>query len=442
MHVLRHGRADDIAEDLSLLSRRIKSNDIRERSLCTAALAIRAATHEIEPHGGLAVLPRQVRVLSVFFTLLGTGAAWSQSSPGDKTITLGFDGVPDLSLEINDFGLSFSGAQVLACGGSLNCGPFPPFSGKNVIYDQPAGGGVIRASFDAKVVGSVDLVSARVTGNRSVTMTAFNSAGVVLGSKSTGGANFVGSLTGLPPNILLKIEVIGDSIASVSFRDSGNTYTVDDFTFRTSQRTVVLDPGHGQIESGSILQYQRPPSPTFGLYEDNLTLLIANATLSELAADGTTVLLTRTTNLAPFAPPGCKVPCFADITKRVRWAEKQEPDLMVSIHTNAADNSTANGAESFYSDLAPGPESESLSRDVLARIVGLGLRNRGVMRNSFNILNSPLMPSTLIEVAFHSNSRLAAGQVVTDEERLNTGAFRTSAGVAIANAIRDFYATH
>jgi N-acetylmuramoyl-L-alanine amidase len=367
--------------------------------------------------------------------------ATATSSRTNAPVTLGFDGVPDLSLQINDFGVQFTGAQVLACGASLNCGPFPPFSGKNVIYDAPnLGSGVITAVFDVRVTGRVDKVSARITGNRNVTMLAMSASGVVLGTAQTGGPNYVGSGTGLPANILLEIESTTDPIAMVVFHDSGNTYTIDDFAFRSSQQMVVLDPGHGQILQEGVLEYQRPATPTYGLFEDNLTLDMAFATKSQLEAANITVQMTRTTTLAPFAPADCPVPCFADLNKRARWIEKQEPDLMVSIHTNAG-SPTAHGSESYYSTLAPNPDSQTLAQFVLSRVAGLALTNRGVKQENFNILSTPTVPSTLIEVAFHSNSQLAPGQSITDESLLNDPGFRFLAGVAISNAIRDYYAS-
>ena len=356
---------------------------------------------------------------------------------GDNKVTLGFDGLPDLSLTVDDFGVHFTGAQVLTCGGSLNCGPFPPFSGANVIFDMPGFGGLITATFDTQVTGSVSKVSARVTGNRNVTMTAFGAQGQVLGADQTGGANFVGAGTGIPPNKLLQITSANEPIAQVNFHDSGNTYTVDDFSFVGELKSVVIDPGHGQILRNGVLTYQRPPSPTYGLIEDVLTLDMANSVRNELQAAKVTVLLTRETDVAPFAPPNCAIPCLADVNKRARWAEKQEPDLMVSIHTNAGDP-TAHGSESFYSTQSPSPDSSLLAQSVLSRVVALGLRNRGMKQQNFNVINT-LMPSALIEVAFHTNSQLATGQTVTDETRLHDSAFRFFAARAITDGIMDYY---
>jgi N-acetylmuramoyl-L-alanine amidase len=364
-----------------------------------------------------------------------TGFAAPQDD--EDSVTLGFDGVPDLSLDISDFGVTFSGAQVLACGASLNCGQFPPFSGRNIIYDAPQlGGGVISAVFDPEVTGNVDMVSARVTGNTNVSMVAYSATGAVLGSAQTGGANYVG--TGRPANMLLEITSDVEPIVRVIFHDSGNTYTVDDFTFRGAQRFVVLDPGHGQILQNGTLRYQRDASPTYGLYEDELTLDMAQLAKAELESRKATVKLTREGALAPFAPANCSIPCFADLNKRARWAEKQEPDLMLSIHTNGG-APTAHGTETYYSTIAVSPDSLELAGFLNSRLVALGLRNRGVKQTNFNIINTSSIPSALVEVAFHSNSELAAGQSITDETRLNDPAFRFFAAFSIVEAIQDYY---
>ncbi len=218
--------------------------------------------------------------------LAASCSATSQNTP----ITLGFDGLADLSTNLNAFGVSFTGATVLACGGSLNCVPFPPFSGRNVIYDS--GNGVITANFDPSVTGAVCMVSARITGNRNITMTAFDNNNNVIDTQQTGGANYVGS--GGTPNLLLSITAANAPIASVTFHDDGNTYTIDDFTFLGDPHVVVIDPGHGLLRDLDhiTLHYQRPPSPTFSLHEDNLTLAISQAAGDQIDTEGYTVYLT------------------------------------------------------------------------------------------------------------------------------------------------------
>jgi N-acetylmuramoyl-L-alanine amidase len=113
---------------------------------------------------------------------------------------------------------------------------------------------------------------------------------------------------------------------------------------------------------------------------------------------------------------------------------------MISVHTNAGPP-TAHGTETYYSTIAPAPDSSLLAQFELSRVVALGLSNRGVKQTNFNIINTSKVPSALVEVAFHSNSQLAAGQSITDEARLNDPIFRFFAAKAIADAIQDFYAS-
>ncbi len=380
------------------------------------------------------ILPVRHLAKSVASLLL---VVWLPAHAAEKEVVLGFDGLPEFSLDVGDFGVSFTGAAVLTCGGSLNCGPFPPFSGDNVIFDNFGSGGVITATFDTLTTGRITRVTARVTGNTNVTLTAFGDQATVLDTDETGGANFVGSGTGIPANKLLTVESETGLIKRVVFRDSGNTYTVDNFAFVGFSRKVVIDPGHGKIGG----QFQRPPSANFGIIEDELTLDIAKKLELFLQNEGISTVLTRTGDAAPFATPNCVLPCMIDIRKRVRFAEMQEPDILVSIHTNAAAAPTANGTETFYSPSAPSDDamSISLAQKIHDNLVFLaGLRDRGVKTEKWTVLQSSIV-SVLTEVAFHSNTQLAAGQTVTDEEQLSQDAFRDFAATTIGLGVIDYF---
>lgn len=118
---------------------------------------------------------------------------------------------------------------------------YPPYSGDKLISDAPfSGTGIIR--IDA--VGSPwSMAGGYVTGSASVTLTAYASDSSVLGTASTGGANRVSDLAGLLPNIFLSVSA--PNIAHVEFSDTGNEYTVDDFSYQPI-------PAPGAILLGSI----------------------------------------------------------------------------------------------------------------------------------------------------------------------------------------------
>jgi hypothetical protein len=152
-----------------------------------------------------------------------------------------FDNLATGTIVTNQFpGVSFTGAQVLTAGVDLN--PlFPPVSNPNVVFDISID--TIIATFTTPVTS----VGAFITGNTSITESIFRGA-TLLGSVSTGGANFVGAGTGLPPNIFLSISNF--DITSVAFSDTGNSFTLDNFTFTP---TPVPGPIVGAGLPGLIL---------------------------------------------------------------------------------------------------------------------------------------------------------------------------------------------
>lgn len=188
---------------------------------------------------------------------------------------------------------------------------------------------------------------------------------------------------------------------------------------------VVLDPGHGGYDTGSI-------GPT-GLLEKELVLDVARrlgALIEERLADE--VIYTRTDDSA--------VP----LEERTALANAKRADLFLSIHANAG-VASATGAETYYlnfttsksaMDVAARENASSKrsihelqdliqkialkdkveeSREFAARVqesLAKGLaganaqsRDRGVRQAPFVVLIGASMPSALTEIAFLSNPR-------------------------------------
>jgi hypothetical protein len=165
-----------------------------------------------------------------------------------SVITIDFEDLSDLISVDSHYtyiGVSFTGATILSQGGSLNYLHFPPRSGVNVIYDDPNNGGVITVEFNNGLTGNVTRAGGYITGNTNITMTAYDANDNVLGSVETGGPNFDPGDEDFdpppiaPPNMLLEI-ISTDSIATVKFSDTGNTFTVDDFFFESEQSCEVV----------------------------------------------------------------------------------------------------------------------------------------------------------------------------------------------------------
>lgn len=180
--------------------------------------------------------------------------------------------------------------------------------------------------------------------------------------------------------------------------------------------TVVLDPGHGGSNSGA-----KGP----GLYEKQLTLVLATEVAARLREAGVRVELTRTDDRT------------LSLRQRVALADRLPADLFVSIHANASPSRTQRGYETFVltpraievdgralradtTTPRPGvaPDIALVLDDVergasqweaaeLAATMQRALRerrgasgDRGVRQDAHHVLLGATMPAVLVEVGF------------------------------------------
>ncbi len=209
------------------------------------------------------------------------------------------------------------------------------------------------------------------------------------------------------------------------------SYT-DDFLLikehnRSSIEVIVLDPGHGGKDPGA--------EGANGLQEKHIVLSIAKKLQKRLEDElGVRVLLTRNDD------------SFISLKERTAFANRNDADLFVSIHTNAAENKKAHGIEVYYLSEAKNDESRAAQalenavveefegQDALREytqadyvisdliqsaqliesinlaykfqnnlIIESQARDRGVKSANFYVLRGAYMPSVLVELGFISN---------------------------------------
>lgn len=183
---------------------------------------------------------------------------------------------------------------------------------------------------------------------------------------------------------------------------------------------VVLDPGHGGSD----------PGKTYGsLKEKDLNLKISTYTKAELDKySGIIVKMTRTDDT------------YLDLDERTAIAKKYGADMFISQHNNSA-VSSASGAEVFVSlDGRFNSQSTKLGAQILNRLTGLGLNNRGVKTRRgengdyYAVIRTSVsrgFPGIIVESAFLTNAE--------DREILSTEAGLKSIGVSTATAIAEYY---
>ncbi|MEN3368228.1 MAG: hypothetical protein V7609_371 [Verrucomicrobiota bacterium] len=160
-------------------------------------------------------------------------------SRGQDIRIINFEGIGDgtpITEQYANLGVHFSSATILVQDVGLNP-VYPPHSGSGVVYDNPSG--TITILFDTPQ----SKVGGYITGNRVITLKAYDASGTVLGTVDSPGANYIGSGTGLPPNIPLEVVSVSGDIAQVTFSDHGNSFTLDDLYFEAGPSIkITLDP--------------------------------------------------------------------------------------------------------------------------------------------------------------------------------------------------------
>lgn len=194
--------------------------------------------------------------------------------------------------------------------------------------------------------------------------------------------------------------------------------------------TVVIDPGHGGVDSGA--------SNRWGT-EKSFALDVAMYARQQLMSSGYKVEMTRTTDRA------------VSLDDRVAFANQFANAIFVSIHFNSSGN--AEGLESYA--LAPAgvisnaanevsvpdvrwskgnaqdEQNVALSAAVHATILSrLPMFDRGVKHARFHVLRNVRIPAVLVEGGFLSNTM--------EGQRIATPFYRQQLGISIAQGIRNF----
>ena len=156
---------------------------------------------------------------------------------------------------------------------------------------------------------------------------------------------------------------------------------------------IFIDQGHnpGGINAGA---------EGFGLREQDITYTVGIYLANLLNEDSR--FEARTSRTSPEQSLGYSN--ASSLAERVRLANTWPADYFISIHCNANDNPAINGTECYvYQNYT---QAYYLAERILTSIVSrLGTKNNGVRINpSLYVLRRTNMPSTLVELAYITNS--------------------------------------
>jgi N-acetylmuramoyl-L-alanine amidase len=165
---------------------------------------------------------------------------------------------------------------------------------------------------------------------------------------------------------------------------------------------IVIDPGHGLKPNGKFSRPLMKSLEGYSYREDLGTLEIAKYMAEFLNKEGIEVHLTREDerNVQLFMREKYELGKWRSVTSCIKWFTKKiNPDIFISIHTNAGGGS---GPVAFITSFKD-EESKKLSEMILEEMCEeFKVGSRGIKEKGFSIIKNK-QPSILLEVLFHDN---------------------------------------
>ncbi len=192
------------------------------------------------------------------------------------------------------------------------------------------------------------------------------------------------------------------------------------------QKKIVIDPGHGGIDSGCIVK---------NIYEKNINLDISMKVKSYLEQKGFKVVMTRNgdESLYKYCETGDTLE-KRDLNARVNKINESNASIFVSIHVDSYHDNTINGSiVYFFNDKCL--QSKALAKSIQKSLNSLTADGKKRMSHNsraedYYILRNTSIPGVLVETGFITNSR--------ERSLLNTGEFRQKIAKSIAAGIEQY----
>jgi N-acetylmuramoyl-L-alanine amidase len=182
----------------------------------------------------------------------------------------------------------------------------------------------------------------------------------------------------------------------------------------TNPRLIVIDPGHGGSDRGTVHG---------GVSEASLTLDMAKRLRDILVAQGWQVKLTHDTDVDVYQPNDS---AHDELQARVDIANQAGARLFISIHANAFINSGPYGTTLYITK----PDDVALARTIETHLESDGTKDEGVIKSNMYVTHHTRMPAVLIETAFLSNPN--------DYALLTSSAWRQKVAQEMADGIAQY----
>ena len=218
----------------------------------------------------------------------------------------------------------------------------------------------------------------------------------------------------LKPIIGIIIVVITSFVLCMCFNYIATATVSEYFKY-----TIVIDPGHGGWDGGTI-------GAASGVTEAELNLKVSKLLKKHLENFGFNVILTRTSNTALGKNK------VADMAKRKEIIESSRPIAVVSIHMNSFSDPSECGTQAFF-------EENDENSKILATSIQDQMKNllpnarENANHGEYYILECSDITSCIVECGFLSNPN--------DEKLLNDSEYQNELAYSIYSGIVKYLIT-
>lgn len=220
--------------------------------------------------------------------------------------------------------------------------------------------------------------------------------------------------------ILIVVLIIG------IYTINNNKETIQIVSLPVSGKTIVLDAGHGQPDSGA--------ENSTGITEESINLKITKKVQSLLEQSGCKVVLTRSdeNGIYDLASKTLREKKVSDIKNRVKIGNESSADAFISIHLNKIEQSQYYGWQTFFK--TNNEKSEQLAKSIQQEL------NSSIQRENKRealkitgkyIIEHVEIPITIVECGFLSNPKEA--------ELLQQDEYQNKLAWGIYNGIMDCF---
>ena len=166
-----------------------------------------------------------------------------------------------------------------------------------------------------------------------------------------------------------------------------------------SDRTLVIDAGHGGEDGGAIAKNEVP--------ESGINLSIAEKLDQIMGLYGIQAVMTRTEDISLHAPGSDTIreKKISDLHNRTEFINSQENAVLISIHQNTFPSGKYKGAHVFYADSGNGSMEFAVSAQEILRFAldPENSRKAAIAPNSVYLMKHVTCPAILVECGFLSN---------------------------------------